>query len=452
MGRGGPPRHRQGASTHDDPNSGEPVVNWIVTGLLTVLCLWMLVAAGTDRGKLYEFPFLAAAITFGFILPQLPGLAIDPFLPAGLYSKTVGFTVVCLAMCRLGWMPNRQPVMRAFQWRLDEKRLLLVALVLSAIGAVFYYKLSRIPVEVAVTTQFSGSNVVFFFFSRLLPYGLCIALLCFCNRPSWKAAVIILFDVVLYLERIMVTGKRAETTELVMYFALAVWFTWRRAIPHSLVLVAVLAGTLLMSSTGDYRQMNAKNDGGTGMAKLEDISIWDNFEKLLAYGGDEMRNAMYRINLVDRNQSFDFGAFHWDTLVWNYIPAQLVGTDVKDAFMIGIEDQFDRYYFFNKVPGTTETGMTDAYASFWYFGALKFFIIAYLMSRLYGAAMAGHAVPQLFYMLLAVPAMHAISHYTQWVLSTWVHVAVFLIPGLLFARIRRQPAPHLAVAAIGKAS
>lgn len=433
-------------------------MNWVVTGLMAVLCLWLLVAAGTRRGKLYEFPFLASAITFGFILPQLPGLAVDPFLPAGIYTKTVGFAVLCLAMCWLGWMPNRQPVMRAFQWQFNERRLLLVSAVISAIGAFFYYKLSLIPIEEAVTTQFSGANVVLAFFSELLQYGLAISVLCLFNRRSSIALIITVIDTMFYVERIMVTGKRGETTELFLIFALAIWFKWRRAVPHFLALTAILGGTLAMTSTGDYRQMNAKNDGLL-LSKLTQISVWDNFERLLTTGGDEMRNAMYRINLVDRSQSFDLGAFHWDTLAWNYIPAQLVGKEMKDSFMIGIEDQFDRYYFFNKPTGTTETGFTDAYASFWYFGAFKFFIIAYLMSRLYGAAMAGHTAPQLFYMLLIVSAMHTISHYTQWVLSTWVHMAVFLIPALLFARISKQPAqlsaaatitPPPAVAAMGR--
>lgn len=431
-------------------------MSWILTGLLAGLCLWLLVAAGTRPGKLYEFPFLASAMMFSFILPQLPGLAVDQFMPAGLYDKTVGFTVLCLIMCRLGWMPNRLPVMRAFQWQFNEGRLLLVSAILSSIGAYFYYKLSLIPIEMAVATMFTGYYVIVSFFSELLPYGLAIALLCFVNRRSIPALMIIAVDTMLYFEQIARTGKRGETTELFVLFGLAIWFKWRRAVPHFLALAAVLGGTLALTSTADYRRMNVKNDGAS-LSKITEISVWDNFEQILSAGGEEMRNAMYRIHMVDRNQSFDYGAFHWDTLVWNYIPAQVVGKPLKDSFMIGIEDQFDRAY--NKPTGTTETGMTDAYASFWYFGAFKFFIVAYLLSRLYGAAMAGHTAPQLFYMLLAVPAMHTISHYTQWVLSSWVQMVFFLIPALLFARIRKpsaQPSaaatmtPPLAVAAMGR--
>lgn len=427
-----------------DNNRGEPVVNWIATGSLAGLCLWMLTAAATRRGKLYEFPFLAAAITFAFILPQLPGLAVDRFLPTGLYAKVVGFTILCLAMCWLGWMPNR-PVMQAFQWQFNERRLLIVAAILSTIGGYFYYKLSLIPIEMAVATQFTGYNVVLVFFSKFLQYGFGIALLCFFGRPSIPAFMIIAVDAMFYLEHILRSGKRGETAELFIIFALAIWFKRRRAVPHWLALAAVLGGTLAMTSIADYRQMNVKNDGPI-LSKITEISVWDNFQRLLSSGGAEMHNAIYRKYMVDRNQSYDYGAFHWDTLAWNYVPAQVVGKETKDSFMIGIEDQFDRTY--NKPTGTTETGMSDAYASFWYFGAFKFFFIAYLMSRLYGAAMAGSTAPQLFYMQLAIPAMHAISHHTQLVLSAWVHVVVFFIPALLFARIRKRPTQPAAVAAI----
>jgi hypothetical protein len=47
-----------------------------------------------------------------------------------------------------------------------------------------------------------------------------------------------------------------------------------------------------------------------------------------------------------------------------------------------------------------------------------------------------------------VPAMHVVSHQTDWVVVAWVHMAFFLIPFLAFATVGRQdrrvyPAPPL---------
>ncbi|MGO4126578.1 hypothetical protein AB4Z01_19405 [Inquilinus sp. YAF38] len=425
-------------------------MNWVVTWLLVALVVWMLLAAATRPGKIYEFPFLAGTMTFSFILPQLPGLASDPFLPPESYQHAIIFTIMCIAMCRIGWMPNR-PVMRAFQWRFDEKRLLIVAALLSAIGAYFYHKLAEIPIDEAVYTMFTGTNVVFFFFSKLLRYGLCIALLCFFLRPSWPALVIALIDTALYLDRIVMTGKRSETTQLVLMFAMAVWFLRRRSIPHILFLSWIVVGTVLASATHDYREMSRRTNDNPTLSSLSEISPIEKFEQMLSKGGPEMRNAILRINAMERNMAFDFGSIHWDTLVWNFVPQQLVGPELKESLYVGMEEeQIDRSY--DRPTGTSETGMTDAFASFWWFGSIKFFLLAYFMSRLYGAAMAGHAAPQMFYMLLAVPAMNSISHYTQWVVSEWVHVAAFLIPCLLYARIRAPAGQPAVAAAIVRAS
>jgi hypothetical protein len=412
----------------------EFVANWAWTILLTGLVVAMLLAAMTRPGKIYEFPFLAAAITFAFILPQLPGLAVDRFLPAGAYAKTIAFTVLCVAACQVGWSMRLRP-MRAFGWTFEERKLLIVAGVFSLVGAFFYYKLSRISTEALVGTVISGTPVIYLFFARLLTYGLAIAALCLARRFSWPALLIIGFASLFYLDRILVTGKRGETLELVMMFALAVWFRHRRAIPRAAVLAGLVAGTLAMGSTEAYR--NVTRDAGRPVwSEITDISVVENFEHLLANGGPEMRNAVLRVWATDRNSEYDYGVYHWNMLVFNYVPAQIFGSAFKASLAASFPGEYDREY--DPTVGSTETGMADAFGSFWYFGAVKFLLIAMVMRSVYRAAMEGRAGAQLLYMLSAVPSMHTISHQTHWVITLWVHMAFFLLPALLWARQSRR--------------
>ena len=83
--------------------------------------------------------------------------------------------------------------------------------------------------------------------------------------------------------------------------------------------------------------------------------------------------------------------------------------------------------------------MTDAFQSFWWFGALKFLLLAYLMRRLWNTAMGGYAAAQIVFILSIVPAMHSISHLTDWVLTVWVHMALFLAPALYLVSMRTSP-------------
>lgn len=408
--------------------------NWIWTAIVAVITVAMLLSAMTRPGKIYEFPFLAAAITFAFILPQLPGLAADRFLPAGSYAKAIAFTGLCLAMCQIGWWACRRP-MPILDWTFDERRLLIAAGVLSLIGASFYIQLSRLPRDVTVGTTISGLPVVYLFFSRMLTYGLALGLICLARRPSAVAWIIVLGGSLLYLDRIIITGKRGEAMEFLMLVALALWFHRGWAAPRFLMLTGLVAGTLLLGSTHDYRELT-RSEGIPDVLSLSQIDIVENFEEILERGGPEMHNAVLRIAATDRSRDFDYGVFHWNMLVYTFVPAQVVGPVLKSALMIEMDQRYDREY--DPLLGSTETGMADAFSSFWYFGALKFFLIAFTMRAIYRAAVAGSTGAEIVYLLSVVPAMHTLSHFTQWIVSAWVQLAIFLLPALLYARQRRD--------------
>lgn len=408
---------------------------WMLTGTVAWLLLW-----GFARPeRMYQFPFLAGAITFSFILPQMPALADDMFLPPDAFAKTIGFTVLCLLACRLGWAAHARPF-RFLEAHFDEQRLLAVAALFSLAGAYFYFQLSRLPGDLTVGVQMSGVPVIYLFFGRLLSYGLGIALLCAARRPSLAACAIILFDATFYFDRIVVTGKRAEAAELVLMVLLAIWFYRRWVIPRIVVLVSLLAGTVLMTSMSDYRDIT-RAEASPKWSEVASIDVWTNFTEQLQHGGLELRNAVLRINDADATMAFDYGTFHWNTLVFNYVPAQLFGAEFKDSLMVQPPPRARDYH---PSTGTTETGMADAFQSFWYLGFIKFLLLAMVVRRIWESAVMGWAGGQLLYMFTAVPATHAISHTTDWVLSVWMHMALFVLPALLFALSpRRRGAPAL---------
>lgn len=404
------------------------------TALIAILVVvsGVLLVAGLRRPEgAYHYPFLAAATFLGFIAPQLPALAIDPLLPAGAVARTAGFAILCVVACALGWHLPPPKAVTATPWRFDERRLLLVAGVLSAIGAYFYVKINNLPYEIKFST-YTGLPVVYIFFARLLPYGFAIALVCCARRRTTASVGIVLFDVIVYADRIFVHGRRSEAADFVFLVALAIWFQRRRAAPRILSAFFVLAAALALTSTGDYRSITTARDPSPWSAILE-IDFAANFADVVAHGGNEVRNAVNRMDTVNETQGFDFGLIHWNVTVFNYVPAQLFGAEFKQSLMATLEGQVRRDYAPH--PGTTETGLSDAFSSFSYLGILKFVLLAYLMRCLYEAAMAGSTAGQIVYALSLAPAMHAITHHTQWPYSAWVHMVLFLLPPLLLARL-----------------
>lgn len=426
-------------------------INWALIVLLLVMSLALLATALGRRGRVYEFPFFAGAMFFSFILPQLPGIATDPYLPESAFAKTMAVTLSCAAALWLGWVSTSQPA-RGFPREMSEQKLIAAAVVLSAIGGFFYIKISHLPMEIRDLSLPTGLPVAYSFFAKLLAYGFAMAMICFVRTGSRVALATAAFGSLFYLERIIFAGRRGDTSDFVLMILLSVWFGRRKAIPRSIAFAGVLAGTLLMGSTGDYRKV-AKVDDGPTIDRVTQIDFIGNLKDLLANGGPEMLNAVYKINAVDENMILDFGAFHWNTLVFNYIPAQLVGNEFKNLLFIPIRNP---YLFTIHAPptGSTETGMADAFGSYWYFGGIKFFLIGLWLKRLYVAAMRGSIPGQLLYMLLMTSGMLTITHHTHSILSAWVHIMIFLFPVLLWARQspRRVPAPRPAGAPAPAAS
>nr|WP_312967536.1 hypothetical protein [Brucella intermedia] len=405
-------------------------LTWIFVGFV----LYLLAGGLFSRPeRMYQFPFLAGVMTFGFLLPQLPALVYDQFLPSGAYAKTMIMGILSFAMLVIGWRMTKKPI-RFLRMSFSERRLIWAAAGLSAFGAVFYFLLSRLPGDVSIGMQMTGMPVVYLFFAQLMPYGLAIAVLCFARRPSWSALAIILFDLVFYLDRILVTGKRAETIQLVLMFLLAFWFYRRIVVPRTIMAIGILAGTFLMTSMGDYRQVT-RTDASFVLDEILEIDYAANFRSTLERGGPEMRNAVQRIDEIDRRLEFDYGKYHWNRIIFTFVPAQLVGGDFKEALYLNVPEPSRDY---NPLTGTTETGLVDAFSSYWYFGALKFLVLAWAMRRLWETAMAGEMLGQLVYMLSIVPAMHSISHHTDWVVPVWIHMSLFLIPVLSFCVIRNR--------------
>jgi hypothetical protein len=273
----------------------------------------------------------------------------------------------------------------------------------------------------------------------MLEFGLAIGLLCFVRRPRAFSLAVVLFGMALFIDRVVGGGRREGLTELFMLISLSAWFQRGIAGPRAIALAGALAGGVALASTGDYRDVSLGQD--TKWSDVSNIRIVENFTDLLKNGGLEMNNAIVLVNFTDRTQDFDFGAFHWNELVFAFVPAQFVGGQFKESLMLPVPP-LDRD--FNPVHGSTATGMTDAFQSFWYFGAVKFFLIAYLLGRTYRAARAGSTTAQLFYMLSVTTGMMAITHHTQVVVSMWVQVAIFLLPGLAFARAK-GPISHLGI-------
>lgn len=420
--------------------------------IFSATCVGMIAAGLWRRGGIYGLPFLAACVMLGFMLPQFVGLVDERFLPPHALDKTLIMAILSALMFWLGWRLPTKPL-RTFDWDFDERRLALAALALVLGGLYFGIMISRLPDELVEMSQWSGPAVALLFFAGMGNYGFAIAALLYMRSGSRLALLTSLIGALPYLSAIVLGGRRTVAAELFCVVFVGLWFCKRRALPRGLMVALAAAAALFVNSIGEYRQAS-QGGGGAVVENVLSVDYLGNVQAVAEEGGFELLNAAYLIAATDSSFRFDYGAFQWNLMVFRYVPAQIVGRDLKEALLIPVQAVSFEEFMYAPVTGTTFTGLADAFRSFWYFGALLFLAMAALMAKLYLAAMRGVFACQLFYVLLLSPSLVAITHYTTVFPAAFPHMALFLLPALLFARKRGRSAVSagMAVARPGAAA
>lgn len=399
--------------------------------ILMITCGALLFWGLCEPERILEYPFLAATVFSGWAMPQLVGLSVFPEqLPEGALVKTILMTLFCLGACYFGYALRKHPI-QSINWSFDQRRLLTAATFLSLGGAYFYYRIGLIYDDAGST--WTGIITIFHFFSQAMLIGMSIALVIHLIKPSYWSLTIVGFDLLFFLNRIIFQGRRRALIELLVMISLAMWFRYRKLPSRPLVVSIILVGMLWVNSIGDYRAVVKGKSGFDGVAKIDFVG---NLKAIATEGGHEMRNAAYNIAAYDTRGKFDFGTSLWNDFIHLYIPGQFIGDANKQSLKIPVDDAAYEEFSFQPSRGSTPTGMSDSFQSFWYFGAVKFLIIGYVLRALSISAARGHIAAQILIILLLPGAMESITHGTERFYMAWPRIILFLGPALVFARLK----------------
>jgi oligosaccharide repeat unit polymerase len=388
---------------------------------------------------IYELPFIASSVYLGWVIPQLVGLQFDQSLPDGSLLITCLYAALCLLALEFGNRAGRAPFRFPVQ-HLDNNLLFPVAIALSIAGAVFYL-LVRVNAETATIDsggQWSGEITIWSFFSRLLTFGLVVSIAGLLQRPSKGWWVLIAFNALFYVDRIISGGRRSELAELMLIASFIALFRYNIRVPRTLVLVALVAGTLFINGIGEYRAR--AQDRIPSLSDIAEIDFIGNMVALTQQGGEELRNATMTIDASLTSSEYNLGGGLWNSLVHHYVPAQIVGADIKSALTLDLPNPLYELHGYTPYTGSTYTGIGDSFAAFSFFGAALFYFYGWFYQRLFVTAKSGSAVAMLILLVMITPALLSITHSIWWAMKDTVQVFVFLYLPLLFARARRKRA------------
>jgi hypothetical protein len=395
--------------------------------------------------RFYEFPYFMAAVFGVFILPQAislvqyPGEASEDGVAALLIM-----TILCLAACVAGYRveANRWIVDRAVI-AVDRNRLFAGGAVYVCIAYFFTYLISEMTFDERGGGVWSGKVTIYQFFAGLVYPGLAICLSHALRARSQTAWLLTGVAALLPFVSIVFFGRREEAALIALTIGLTLYFQRRWVVPRVAIIAALVVATLLIPGTSQYRAAMKNGD----YSRLRQVDFLDNFWQFLNRAPIlELRNAAIIIESTQASGEFGFGSAYWDQMVFRFVPAQVIGRDVKDGLMFkppkrGVNPGMLSSHY-KQPTGTTITGMGDSFHEFWYFGALFFAILAVVFKSLWHASLQSDAIfAQLVYIQTSTAAMRAVTHQTADYLPGLVYNLAFIGAVVYFARSHEREVP-----------
>jgi hypothetical protein len=428
--------------------TGEMSIDVVSFGLLAIVVLVLIGRGLATRSGILELPFLAAAVTGGWFMPQAYGLLGEATLPPGGYALTMIYTAACLCALALGWGKVAGVGSAKFQGY-SEQKLMFAAIVLSVLGFAAYTQIFQVDIERTETGLSTGIVTVLFFFSKLQYFGLAIAITLLMRRFSWLALAVVLFDLNTILSFVLFGGRRGPAVFVALILATSLWFGRRIIVPRPALIAGFVAGALLINGISSYRQ--AVFELGR-IPSLSEVLELDLVEASIGLGDNfEVRNAVHYIAAAFESSNYDFGAQYWNYFIFSYVPGQFVGAETKAALIVSTDDNALLLYRYVRQIGTTVTGFTDSFTSFSFLGVAVFYGIGALMRRWWNEALIG-VRGQLLYASTLASALEGITHSTQWYFVFALQAVLFIVPALVWARSGEADRPNMSKAGAKRGS
>ena len=364
--------------------------------LLFIICFGLIGWGMLKSERIYQFPFYMGAVFIPFILPQAVSLVYyNPGIVtvAGLQNVLI-VSCLCVAMCWIGFYPKANvKFIRAIQkleFQLDNKKLLTAGVVVSIIGSICQYTTSVMNADFAENGGWTGPITIVYFFGQIYYVGLAILIQSFVRKMSFSKAMIIALTLAPVLFRIIINGRRSPTAGLLIIIGATLFFERKILPPRLLVLGTVISAVVLIPIFGLLRFgfWEQLFSGQLTVAQLQTA-----LDSLLSGKILELRNAAVAIEYINQKNIYGLGSGYWNSLVFQFIPAQIFGKLFKDSLYIqaglsgrDFQQSLAYYFSYSFSNGTTLTGIGDSFMEFGYFGCFLFGLLAYFFKNLWVSA------------------------------------------------------------------
>lgn len=371
------------------------------------------------RGIVWKRRFWEAPTWIGFIF-------LAYFVPQAIYIERDGtfdrfegwlawnYITLCLVAFDVGFLWARKKKVSANRLSMtpiQDKQLLWRAAVVLFLGAVSLIRVREMAVAAELGSQWTGAITFFYLIFQCIFMALAVGIMRWLDGYRTVWLVIVIGALVFAAIAIGANAKRSLTAEVFLVLGVLAFFIKGWTPPRTLMLAVMVSGTFMMHQIDAVREYIYAGSGNAFQAVAEGVPF-QNFNYFEPTKAPELTHAVIDIYRARQGFDYDGPVFLWNRMVHQYVPAFLVGQDIKDGLKIQRNQEsmyeFSSYNWF----GATRTGFSDSFAGYWYFGALMFALIGWIMGRLYKYAILGVPWAMFLYPLLVNDAMFMVTEST----------------------------------------
>lgn len=393
----------------------------------------------------FTLPTLFAIVILLWVVPQLWSIRIRfPYFDQPLFTIYL-MTILAMFGTAVGWSQGKAHGRRR-NFRMPNRQLLFgTAIVLTAIAGITTLLIRYQGVGIGGAQ--TGIVTILLFFNNLKIVALFLSIYLALRHRSRASLVLVAINLLIYAPLILLFFRRRAMVELAVCIILGLWFARGFLVPRIVVLSVLLAAFPLVFAVGALRTL-AMGDIGWSYLSLADLRTID-FFALTPFADSsrapELLNAVNLVQLADLHGLHTLGTETWNRFIHQWIPAQIVGADVKIALMFQGTISDNLYTRFNYLipTGSTNTGIGEAYLEFGYFGALFFTFTAYFMGRWWAQAHRGDPWAMAFFVAGMTPALISITNYASYFYDMMLLflIMIWMIRGVLSKFIQSWSRP-----------
>jgi hypothetical protein len=407
---------------------------WLFIGACGAVLLWGVL----QPTRVYQYPFLIAAIFSAFLVPQAIALYDNPLdVSMEAIDQAFAMGALCVMAAWVGYQLNPTRNVRGADAPVySNKRLRLCALAITVVSLLATFEMTSIP-EAEIKTG-TGPFTILAFFSGLASMSFAYFLITAIQRPTYASIFLTLVSGYPIYSAALFAGRRGETSIFFMSIALAFFFVKRWVPARVVALAAVIIVAFLIPL---FARVRGEFWVALASGELGSLEWSQSLNYVLSGQVLELRNAAAEIDSISRTGAFGLGTGYWDAIVFRYVPGQLVGFDVKDALQFHWNSNLYDDVGYRHYGGTTVTAVGDTYVQFGYLGCLFFLAQGYLFKNIWvRAARSNSIVAQIAYISLMTPAMMGVTHGSKWFLQAGLSVAIVLWAMARFSLVSRPRA------------